>query len=70
MCTCMYYVGVHNPLEISIYTEIDLSSLKIECKHLDKLLVSASDIKFDDLLGEGIQISSATNSYHAIFILY
>ena len=55
MCTCMYYVGAHNPLEISIYTEIDLNSLKIECKHLDKILVSASDIKVDDLLGEGIQ---------------
>lgn len=47
------YAGVHNHLEINIFTEIDLNSLKTECVHLDKLLISASDIKFDDLLGEG-----------------
>ena len=49
----MYYVGIHNPFDISIYTEIDLNSLKTECVGLDKLLISASDIEFDDLLGEG-----------------
>ena len=42
--------------EINFYTKIDLNSLKTECVHLDKLLISASDIKFDDLLGEGNQM--------------
>lgn len=53
----MYYIlEILNPLiDISIYTQIDIRSLRRECVHLDELLISTNDIKFDDLLGEGIQ---------------
>ena len=49
----MYVLGIHNPHEVSIYTEIDLNSLRKECVQLDKLLISASDVEFNDMLGEG-----------------
>ena len=52
---CMYILlGIHNPLEVDIYTDIDMNAIKKECRDLDKLLMSASDVEFDDLLGEGI----------------
>ena len=33
---------------------IDLSSLKKECGNLDDLLISGSDIEFNEMLGEGM----------------
>ena len=50
---------------MNIYTKIDLSSLRRECANLDELLISASDVQINDLLGEGI-IKSVANSYVAI----
>ena len=45
----------HNKLEIhNPYTLIDMSSLRRECENLDELLISACDIEFDEVLGEGI----------------
>ena len=49
-----YVTDFHNSLNIHIYAEIDMNSLKREYGDLDKLLVSASDVKIYDLLGEGI----------------
>ena len=40
---------IHNP-----YSFIDISSLRRECGNLDELLISACDIEFDEILGEGI----------------
>ena len=48
-------LGIHNVLfDMSIYTKIDLNSLRRECGNLDELLISTSDVQIDDLLGEGI----------------
>ena len=53
---------------MSIYAKIDLTSLRRECVNLDELLISASDVQVDDLLGEGI-IESVTNSFVAMEIV-
>ena len=43
---------------MSIYTKIDLTSLRRECVNLDELLLSTSDVQINDLLGEGIMESA------------
>ena len=40
----------------NIYTHISLTTLRRECGNLDELLISAKDIEFNELLGEGILI--------------
>ena len=58
----MYALGIHNSLiDMYIYTKIDLTSLRRECANLDELLISASNVQINDLLGEGIT-KSVTNS--------
>ena len=37
-----------------IYAEIDMNSIKRDFAELDNLLVSANDVEFNDMLGEGI----------------
>ena len=63
-------LGIHNVLfDMSIYTKIDLNSLRRECGNLDELLISTSDVQIDDLLGEGI-MKSATTSYIAMVTMH
>ena len=50
---------------MSIYTKIDLTSLRRECVNLDELLISTSDVQINDLLGEGI-VRSVINNYAAM----
>ena len=42
---------------MDIYTNFDLNNLRRECVHLDELLISTSDVEFNDLLGEGTYIT-------------
>ena len=58
---------IYNPVEVDIYTDIDMNAIRKECKDLDKLLMSASDVELDNFLGEGIRI--ICYKYHKIFIL-
>ena len=37
-----------------IYAEIDMNSVRRDFGGLDNLLISANDVEFNDLLGEGI----------------
>ena len=47
---------IHNPLpDMNIYTEIDIDKLRRQCVCLDELLISTSDVTFNDLIGEGIK---------------
>ena len=48
------YLGNDNTQLDSIYTHIDLSTLRRECGDLDELLISAKNIEFKEVLGEGI----------------
>ena len=43
-------------MDIHIHTKIDLDTIRRECGDLDKLLISASDVKFNHLLGKGVYI--------------
>ena len=61
MLPCMDFIyfnalGIHNPLpDMDIYTEIDIDKLRRQCICLDELLISTSDVKFNNLIGEGIK---------------
>jgi len=48
------YLGNDNTQLDSIYAHIDLSTLRRECGDLDELLISAKNIEFKEVLGEGI----------------
>ena len=39
---------------------IDLNSLRRKCDNLDDLLISESDIKFNEMLGEGMYMCVCT----------
>ena len=50
---------IHNPLVMTIYTNTNLNSLRNECEDLDDLIISANDIEFIAILGEGILCNNA-----------
>ena len=61
MLPCMYFMyfnalGIHNFLpKMNIHKEIDVDKLRRECVCLDELLISTNDVKFNNLIGEGIK---------------
>ena len=53
----------------NIYTHISLTNLRRECGDLDELLISAKDIEFNELLGEGIFLF-VKNLKYCLFYTY
>ena len=46
---------MHNALDVNkIYTIINSNALRRECGNLDELLISARNVEFIEVLGEGI----------------
>ena len=57
VCIHLILYSGNDTIHVSdIYTHINLTTLRRECGDLDELLISAKDIEFNEILGEGILI--------------
>ena len=64
----MCYIGNKYTLTVSnMDTIINPAGLKKECGDLDELLISARDVEFVEVLGEGINITLLKTNITTVF---